>query len=156
MLTTIVVSMLGKSVRIGMAINGRGYVAIAVFVLAIGTLLNWANSDIKLSKAATPLLPSRDISGTPIDVPSDPKAHYRLLRWSKMENGNREGLTKRVGPIGTTFARRELNCRTMEFRYLAEGDSLDQVEQSAANADDMAPMTQGSISSYVGKFVCKQ
>lgn len=93
--------------------------------------------------------------GIPIPVTSD-SANYYLLRWEGMPNGNREALTRRDGRSGTSYARREINCRAKAFRYLGEGDTRAEAEADAPNRGPMAELVPGSISSEVSEFVCRQ
>lgn len=95
--------------------------------------------------------------GAPIPVRSDPaRASYYLLGWQEMPNGNREALTRRDGRSGTSYARREINCRANTFRYLGEGDTRAEAEADAPNRGRMAELVPGSISSEVSEFVCRQ
>jgi hypothetical protein len=94
--------------------------------------------------------------GEPISVPSDPGAAYRLLRWSRLPNGHLEALSRRDGPSGTSFARREIDCGAMKFRYLGEGDTLEQALADSPNPGDMSELTPESISTYVSEFVCRK
>lgn len=93
--------------------------------------------------------------GERIQVPSDSRASYHLLQWSKLPNGNREALTRRDGPSGTSYARREINCPSMQFRYLGEGDTLEEARANRADAS-LSELTPGSISTYVSEFVCRK
>ena len=91
----------------------------------------------------------------PLDVPSDPKAKYELVKVGKGKSGNIIAITKRTGPSGVSFAKREFNCREGTMRYLNERDSLEEV--SAKNpkyhVGKMAPAT-GSISGDVRVALC--
>ena len=92
-------------------------------------------------------------SPEPIVVPSDPGATYELIEWRRMPNGHRMAMTKRVGPSGTTFTRREIDCQGMRFRYLGEGDSLEEARLDRPSVD-LGPLTPESISTYVSQHVC--
>lgn len=92
--------------------------------------------------------------GESIPVPSDPKASYRLLDWSKISNGNLEATTRRDGPSGTSYARREIDCDARTFRYLGEGDTLEAAKADGPNPGEMGELTEESISTYVSNFVC--
>ena len=93
---------------------------------------------------------------TPVKVRSDPSATYHLLRISKLPNGNLQVLTRRVGKSGTSFARREVNCRAMTFRYLGEGDTLKQALRNAPNRGQMTEAMSTSISGEVSRFACRR
>jgi hypothetical protein len=94
--------------------------------------------------------------GEPISVPSDPRASYSLLRWSRLGNGNLQAVTRREGPSGTSYARREIDCGAMTFRYLGEGGTLEESLADGPNPGRMAELTNQSISSYVSQFVCRK
>ena len=94
--------------------------------------------------------------GTPFDVPSDPRASYRLLKWSKMQNGNLEAVTVREGPSGTSFARREIDCENQTFRYLGEGDTLSEAMRDSPNIGEMSGLVEGSIAAVTVDVVCSQ
>ena len=46
-----------------------------------------------------------------IAVPSDPRARYELVGKVRRDDGLVEITTRRQGPSGTSFARREVDCR---------------------------------------------
>ena len=94
--------------------------------------------------------------GTAFDVPSDPRARYFLLNVAPGEGGNIVATTRREGPSGTSFSRREINCDAQTFRYIGEGDTLEQAKQPAPNPGDMGPLVDGSISDVSVKFACAQ
>jgi hypothetical protein len=97
-----------------------------------------------------------DADGEFIPVASDPRASYSLLHWSAMQNGHREALTRRDGPSGTSYARREIDCERMRFRYLGEGDTREEAEADAPNRGEMAELVHGSISREVSEYVCQR
>lgn len=91
-------------------------------------------------------------NGVRVNVPSDPKASYFVID----EGGTpdlRTLTTRRVGPSGTSFARREFDCRKRTWRYLAEGDTLDAM--TSANAK-MATLVAGSIADVMWHRACSQ
>lgn len=102
----------------------------------------------------SPALPPTD-EGTAIPVSSDPRASYRLLRKSRLANSNLEVLTRRDGPSGTSFARREINCGDMTFRYLGEGDTLEEAEKDGPNPGELSEAMSTSISGEVARFACR-
>lgn len=90
-----------------------------------------------------------------IPVSSDPRATYHLLNLSRLPSGNLQVLTRRTGSSGTSYAVREVDCRAMRFRYLGEG----QTQESALiprNPGPMSALTEGSISTEVSNFACRQ
>lgn len=101
------------------------------------------------------LIPTPGATGDPVPVPSDPGATYHLIEWREMPNGNREAITRRAGRSGTSFARREIDCGSMTFRYLGEGDTLEEarIDRPTPTMGELVP---GSISTDVSRFVCSQ
>jgi len=92
---------------------------------------------------------------TAIPVPSDPRARYTLVSQSG-SSGGLEVVTRRSGSSGVSYTRRQINCRQMSFRYLGEGDTLEQA-MTSANADrTMGPLVEGSISYHVAVFACRR
>lgn len=93
-------------------------------------------------------------TGEPIEVTSDPRATYQLLQSSNLPNGNLEVLTRREGPSGVSFARREIDCGDMTFRYLGEGDTVGEAKQDSPNIGAMSEAMSTSISGEVARSVC--
>jgi hypothetical protein len=93
-------------------------------------------------------------TGEQINVASDPNATYHLLGWRMMPNGNREALTRREGPSGISFARREIDCDAPAFRYIGEGDDLASALEDGPNPAGMASLVTGSISDVIVSAVC--
>lgn len=113
-----------------------------------------ANDEAYLDVAPSGL--SAGASGTAIPVQSDPGVSYALISSAKMANGNLEVVTQRNGSSGVSFARREIDCDTMSFRYLGEGDTLAEAEQDGPNPGEMAEAMSTSISGEVSRFACAQ
>ena len=88
-----------------------------------------------------------------VRVPTDPRASYAILSVAKMANGNLEVVTRRKGPSGQSFSRREINCGRMSFRYTGDGDTLAEMKEPYSKGA-MGPLTEGSISTYVAKAAC--
>jgi hypothetical protein len=91
----------------------------------------------------------------PLSVPSD-SAQYFVL--DKIINGNeRIIVTKRVGSSGTSYSKRLYNCDYQTVKYLGDGDSMAEMESSAAifANQDMASIVENSIAYYVGIEACK-
>jgi hypothetical protein len=83
----------------------------------------------------------------PIPVPSDPRARYEAVSVDKRRDGLVEIITRRQGPSGTSFARREVDCRQRLFRYIGEGDTLEQAKRPAPNWSEplrLDPLGQNS------------
>lgn len=109
-------------------------------------------ADLTMSPTQPPTM-----QGEAVSVPTDPGATYRLLEWRKLPNGHREALTRRDGPSGTSFARREIDCQAMQFRYLGEGDTIEEARLDRPEPPGpMGDLTEGSISTYVSEFVCRK
>lgn len=86
-------------------------------------------------------------------VPSDPKATYYILQRAGTEL--RPVLTtKRVGPSGTSYTRRECDCTNRTWRYVAEGDTLAELESSPKPDDPMGPLVDGSIADVMWSQAC--
>lgn len=87
-----------------------------------------------------------------ISVPTDASARYYLLKRSG--TSTRPILvTKRVGSSGTSYSRREFDCAAHTFRYLGDGDSIEEMNASTPDAE-MSPLVDGSISDYIGRVAC--
>lgn len=93
-------------------------------------------------------------AGPRISVPSDSRAAYELVSRSPLPNGRLSVVTKRSGPSGVSYSRREIDCRAMTFRYTGDGDTLAQLDQPYAKGK-MGPLTPQSISTYVANAVCR-
>jgi hypothetical protein len=144
---------------------GTFVVLVLIVLLAIGQCSRESEpqtNDVQprgTSEPPQPEQPSPDRSGEggePVPVPSDPRARYWLLDWSRMSNGNLEVLTRRSGPSGVSYARREIDCGAMTFRYLGEGDSVAEARQDSPNPGGMGELVGGSISTEVSQFVCRK
>jgi hypothetical protein len=97
----------------------------------------------------------REGVGELIPVPGDPaRAVYQLVRMRTMSNGHLETLTRRDGSSGTSYARREIDCRRMEFRYLGEGDTKAEAEEDSPNPGKMSELTPHSISTEISEYLC--
>ncbi|QHF08636.1 hypothetical protein [Pseudomonas syringae] len=102
-----------------------------------------------LAVAAMPAFASE----TKLAVPSDTKAQYFVLERDTKGN-ERKITTKRVGPSGTGYSQRLVNCSAGTFKYLGDGETLKEMKASKPDGK-MAPLTQGSISFYVAEAACK-
>lgn len=92
----------------------------------------------------------------PIAVPSDSRAEYTVLQVTPKPNGLVEILSQRVGPSGTSFAMREVNCRTNQARYIGEGDTRAEAMRRKNPPWKMGPLFEGSISWHVSQFACQR
>lgn len=88
-------------------------------------------------------------------VPSDPEATYDI---EVMDVGKGKAalmvVGRRVGPSGTSFTAREVNCVNETFRYVGEGDTLEAMKSNINDRAHMAPLVEGSISYHILKAAC--
>ena len=88
-------------------------------------------------------------------VITDGMANYYIVSSQQISsNGNLLVVSRREGISGTSFAAREVNCKTSSFRYISEGDSLDSIKSNARFDEPMAPVTFGSASYHVVMAAC--
>jgi hypothetical protein len=107
----------------------------------------------KQEKAASSSEGASSDEGEKVVVPSDPKATYYILQRAGTEL--RPVLTtKRVGPSGTSYTRRECDCTNRTWRYVAEGDTLAELESSPKPDDAMGPLVDGSIADVMWSQAC--
>lgn len=66
------------------------------------------------------------ISAKKLHVPSDPNANYYLLESIPVGN-NLSIVTRRLGPSGESFSKREIDCKNTRFRYLGDGNSIEEM-----------------------------
>lgn len=103
--------------------------------------------------AQTRLLWSDGARAQFIEVPSDTRAFYQLVDWSRMANGNREVITSRLGSSGVSYARREVDCANWEARYLGQGATLEKAS-APSHAADMTPLAERTVSADIASFAC--
>jgi hypothetical protein len=86
-------------------------------------------------------------------IPSDSKAKYFVL-----ERGGTPDkptlVTTRVGPSGTSYSKRLFDCRARTWKYLGDGDSLEEMRGAKPDAK-MGPLVEGSIADYMWKEACR-
>lgn len=97
--------------------------------------------------------PANNAAGAAYPVPSDPKAKYYILDKSGAD-AERTITTKRVGSSGESFSKRLYNCTNKTWKYLGEGDSLEEMNTSKPQGE-MGALTDQSISFYIGQAACK-
>ena len=146
---------------------GNWFAGLIVLIVAIALLGKCAGDDdvydpeVEMAKIRaeeslyTPMLPPTD-EGFSISAPSDLGASYRILRINAIEGGNLEVLSRRDGPSGTSFARREIDCRSYTYRYLGEGDTQEEAEIDTSNIGTMSALTGTSASSDAANAACKR
>lgn len=95
------------------------------------------------------------IKSTGVSVPTDPGATYKIV---VQDLGyGRSALvviSQRIGSSGTSFAVREVNCDASTFRYMGEGDTLEEAMNSVDDTATMSPLVDGSISDYIVRAAC--
>jgi hypothetical protein len=93
---------------------------------------------------------------TAFRVASDPKARYC---WSNITADQLTGkltvTTRRLGPSGESWAVREVDCTSLTFRYIGEGDTLAAAKRRNTAGARMASITPGSISAETVIAACK-
>lgn len=86
-------------------------------------------------------------------VPTDSKASYTVLE--KTRSGDMATITtKREGPSGMSYSKRLYDCKASTVKYLGSGDTIKQMNNSAADPN-MAPIIDRSIAYYVGQKACR-
>jgi hypothetical protein len=71
-----------------------------------------------------------------------------------MSNGHFEVVSRRDGSSGTSYARREVDCKSNSTRYLGEGDTYAQALETSSTLDPMSRAVEGSISSEIAIQAC--
>jgi len=102
------------------------------------------------SNAAITSQPVKTMPSTPsyssakkLHVPSDPNADYFLLEALPLGN-NLSVVTRRIGPSGESFSKREIDCKTTKFRYLGDGDTIEQMN-APYNVESMRLAKKGDL-----------
>ncbi|NEX18945.1 hypothetical protein G3480_01205 [Thiorhodococcus mannitoliphagus] len=91
---------------------------------------------------------------TPVDIQTDLEGDYFIVEQSG--TANRPILVaKRAAPGYDHFIKREFDCDARRVRYLAEGDSLQSMTE-AEPEPEMEPISAGSISDQLSKYVCPE
>ncbi len=102
------------------------------------------------------LADTTDDSSIEISSPSDPNASYKIVKIDEMSNGNLEVISKRQGPSGISFARREISCSNYTYRYLGEGNTQAESEEDSSYIGEMSALTGTSASSDVANAACEK
>ena len=106
------------------------------------------------SSATTSPAAQVEEAGIPYSAAADPKATYRLLSVKPGEDGNIIAMTQRIGPSGTSYSNREINCRAQLARYIGEGDTREEAERPSSNPANMAPLLEGSSTHAAVQAAC--
>lgn len=95
------------------------------------------------------------IKSTSVSIPTDSGASYKIV---VQDVGYGKSalvvISQRIGSSGTSFAIREVNCEASTFRYMGEGDTLDEAMNSVDDTAPMSPLVDGSISDYIVRAAC--
>ena len=94
--------------------------------------------------------------GIAFEVPSHPTGQYRLLRWSRLPNGNIEALQRQDSRYGTIISRMEIDCSARRYRVLGEGENEEEARRAQANADPMSDLVEGSIRDVTVTVACRE
>lgn len=108
-----------------------------------------------MNNSATPAVQGADEEGIPYSVPADPNASYTLLSVEPGNDGKIIAMTRRTGPSGTSYSRREIDCGAQLARYVGEGETREEAEKAAPNPGDMAPLVEGASTHAAVQVACR-
>jgi len=102
---------------------------------------------------AVPLMANAQIK---IESHPGDKGTYYLISNQTIQGRNLV-VSKRDGPSGTSFSAREIDCKNMTFRYVAEGETINAMKKNATTyqVGSMSSLVKGSASWFVAKAACK-
>ena len=93
----------------------------------------------------------------PVRVPSDSTAQYSITE-AKI-NGKRVVISKREGKSGISYTSREIRCSPMGFRYIAEGDTYEEVLKDTKirinKREPFSDVVINSISFFIVRKACR-
>mgnify|MGYP006950298346 CR=1 FL=1 len=84
----------------------------------------------------------------------DPGASYQLTSVEENGAGFLVAVTQRTGRSGVSYAVREIDCERQTFRYVGEGDTLEEALKPAAALGEMTSLVQGSSSDAAVQAAC--
>ncbi|MGP1517515.1 MAG: hypothetical protein ACTTJV_07835, partial [Ottowia sp.] len=88
-------------------------------------------------------------------IPSDPTGVYKILDiYQENKNANVQITTRRAGKSGTSYSAREYDCQRNMVRYLADGNTLEELK--VPKPGEWAAIVDGSIAAYIGERACKK
>jgi len=87
-------------------------------------------------------------------VPADTKAKYQLIAVSKNMDGVLVATTRRTGPSGSSYSVREIDCARQLFKYVGDGDTLEEAKTPLRNPGKMATLVEGSSSHAAVQIAC--
>lgn len=133
--------------------TGRALLLMAAFVLLVVLMRDLEHAP-PLSADANPGVSSHEpASGPVIRVPAEPQAVYTAELVTKMTDGLAHIVTKRVGPAGTTFTKRECRCGAATVRTLGAGETLDQMQSSPMDPKHSGLVT-GASAFHACEYAC--
>ena len=97
---------------------------------------------------------SQSKSGFAYTAPADPKATYNLISVEEKSSGVLVAVTQRKGPSGVSYSAREIDCELQTFRYVGDGDTLEEALTPMANLGDMSELVEGSSSHAAVQAAC--
>lgn len=118
-------------------------------------MVNTVVKILLLASIASSFLATGAFSAESVNVPSDSSANYGIV--VRDVGFGREALiviSKRDGSSGTSYSIREVNCNNQTFRYMGEGDTLEEAMDSLDDKSKMSPLVEGSISYYIVRAAC--
>jgi hypothetical protein len=134
----------------------RKITGFAMFLFAVLSACGQPDvSSEALPKEPLPII-ATEIGDKSIVYASDPNARFEILSNKSLPNRNIEVVTKRIGPSGISFSRREISCSNYSYRYLGEGDTLDEALKNGPNIGEMSALTGTSASSDVANEACER
>lgn len=89
-----------------------------------------------------------------IQVPSDSRASYFLIKLAARKSGDLEITTKRLGPSGTSYSVRLVRCSPLSFGYIADGESVETLKRD--EAPKLSSLVGGSISDVISRYACNK
>lgn len=96
----------------------------------------------------------RFASAERLSIPSDPGARYHVLSVSKAQDGFIEIVTRRSGPSGMAFSKRQVDCDRQTFRYLADSETFEGLANGVPSPN-WSDLVTGSISWHVVQRACQ-
>lgn len=103
----------------------------------------------------TPAVAAAALAGMEFRIPSDTKARWGLIDITQKAADSNFIFTHRIGPSGVTYSMRHYDCGTHKVRYLATGETINEMRASKADAK-MSDIVPGSITYYLGQLACTQ
>ncbi|WP_152599623.1 hypothetical protein [Hoeflea sp. BAL378] len=126
----------------------NAFIVLVICFIAFGVMAPEADSS-KTGKVSNKVAEAKEEM---INVPSDPKAKYFVVKNDTRVDGMVEVTTRREGPSGTSFAIRLIQCEPLLSGYIAEGDTVSDLTHK--NRPTLSELVDGSISDVIAKYAC--